>query len=107
MKAYGSGCIYHIFLNLELVGGEWSASRLGRFIPRERAPGTHWTAGSVDPRAALDDLEKRKSLTLPGLEFRPLSRQGRSQSLYRLHYSDSYMFFTNIINILFEILLFY
>jgi hypothetical protein len=24
-----------------LDGGEWSASRLGRFISRERAPGTH------------------------------------------------------------------
>jgi hypothetical protein len=22
--------------------GEWSASRPGRFTPRERAPGTHW-----------------------------------------------------------------
>jgi len=25
---------------LELDGGEWSALRLGRYIPRERAPGT-------------------------------------------------------------------
>jgi hypothetical protein len=28
----------------------------------------------VDPRAGLDDFEKRKFLTLPGLELRPLSR---------------------------------
>jgi hypothetical protein len=28
----------------------------------------------VDPRAGLDDLEKRKFLTLPGLELRPLGR---------------------------------
>jgi hypothetical protein len=27
----------------------------------------------VGPRAGLDDLEKRKFLTLPGLELRPLS----------------------------------
>jgi hypothetical protein len=26
----------------------------------------------VDPRAGLDDVEKRKFLTLPGLELRPL-----------------------------------
>jgi hypothetical protein len=38
----------------------------------------------VDPRAGLDDAEKRKFLTLPGLELRPLSRPARSQTLYRL-----------------------
>jgi hypothetical protein len=45
----------------------------------------------VDPRAGVDDLEKRKFLTLPGLELRPLSRPARSQSLYRLSYPGSYM----------------
>jgi hypothetical protein len=43
----------------------------------------------VDPRAGLDDLEKRKFLTLPGLELRPLGRPASSQSLYRLRYPDS------------------
>jgi hypothetical protein len=38
-----------------LDGGEWSASRLGRFTPRERAPGTHWIGGWVGPRADLSD----------------------------------------------------
>jgi len=28
-------------LTSALDGGEWSASRPGRFIPRERAPDTH------------------------------------------------------------------
>jgi hypothetical protein len=32
----------HAFLTSALDGGEWSASRPGRFIPRGRAPGTHW-----------------------------------------------------------------
>jgi hypothetical protein len=32
-------------------------------------------------------LEKRKFLTLPRLELRPLGRPARSQSLYRLSYS--------------------
>jgi hypothetical protein len=64
MKAYGSGCIDTHFLDL------------GNFMPRpltpgERAPGTQWTGGWVDLKAGLDDLEKRKFLTLPGLELRP------------------------------------
>jgi hypothetical protein len=67
----------------ELVGGEWSVSRFGRFTPEERAPGTHWIGGWVDHRVGLDDVEKRKFLTLPGLELQPLSRPTRSQSLYR------------------------
>jgi hypothetical protein len=32
----------HAFLTSAVDGGEWSASRPGRFIPRERAPGTQW-----------------------------------------------------------------
>jgi hypothetical protein len=36
------------------------------------------------PRAGLEDAEKRKFLTLPGLEVGPLSGPVRSQSLYRL-----------------------
>jgi hypothetical protein len=34
----------------------------------------------MDPRAGLENVEKRKFLTLPGLELRPT----RSQSLSRL-----------------------
>jgi hypothetical protein len=45
-------------------------------------PGTQWLGGWVGPRADLDDVEKRKSLTLPGLEPRLLSHSVRSQSLY-------------------------
>jgi hypothetical protein len=43
----------------------------------------------VDPRAGLDDVEKKKFLTLLGLELRPLGRPARSQPLYRLHYPGS------------------
>jgi hypothetical protein len=39
----------------------------------------------VDPRDGLDDREKRKFLTLPGLELWPLRRPVHSQSLYWLH----------------------
>jgi hypothetical protein len=56
MKAYGGVDVYiHIFLASALTGGEWSASRPGRFTPGERAPGTHWIGGWVDPTAGVDD----------------------------------------------------
>jgi hypothetical protein len=45
----------------------------GRFTPRERAPGTHWIGGWVDPRGGLDAVEKRKFLPPPGLELRDYS----------------------------------
>jgi hypothetical protein len=85
MKAYGGVDVYiHIFLTSALVGGKWSASRPGHFIPGERASGTHWIGGWVGPKASLDYVEKRKFLTLPGLELRPLGRPARNQSLYGL-----------------------
>jgi hypothetical protein len=81
----------HVFLTSALVGGEWSPSRPSRFTPKEKAPSTHWIRGLVDPRAGLDDVEKSKFLTLPGLELRPLGRPARSQSLYRLRYPGSFI----------------
>jgi hypothetical protein len=47
--------------------------------------GAQWIGGWVDPRDSLD-VQKRKFLTIPGLELRPLGRPARTQSLYRLHY---------------------
>jgi hypothetical protein len=49
-----------LYLYLLLDGGEWSASRPGRFTPRERARGTHWIGGWVGPRAVLDAVIWRK-----------------------------------------------
>jgi hypothetical protein len=72
----------HIFFTLSLVGGEWLASRLGRFTPGKTAPGNYWIGGGwMGPRAGQDDVEKRKFLPLPGLELGPLGRPARSQSL--------------------------
>jgi hypothetical protein len=83
----GSGCIDPHFLNL---GTSWrAASHPGRFTPRQRAPGTHWIGGWVDPRSGLDAVEKRKFLFLSGLELRPFGRPAGSQSLYRLRYPSS------------------
>jgi hypothetical protein len=59
MKAYGEVEVYiHIFLTSALAAGEWSVLRPSRFIPGERAPGTHWTGGWVNSRVGLDDMEK-------------------------------------------------
>jgi hypothetical protein len=40
-------------------GGELSASRTGRYFPRERTPGTHWMGGWEGPRAVLDTVVTR------------------------------------------------
>jgi hypothetical protein len=53
-----------------LDGGEWSASRPGRFIPTERVPGTPWLGGWVGPRAVLDAVVKRK-IPIPRRESNP------------------------------------
>jgi hypothetical protein len=47
-----------------LGGGEWSASRPGRFTPRERAPSTLWIEGWVGPRAVLEAVVKKKVSSL-------------------------------------------
>jgi hypothetical protein len=70
MKTYaGVDAQFHVFLASVLVGGEWSASLLGRFGAEKRAPGTQWVGGWVSPRTGLDSVEKRKFLTLTGLEL--------------------------------------
>jgi hypothetical protein len=73
-----------------LDGGEWSALHPNRFTRGERAPGTHWIGGWVDPRAGLDNLETRKFLTLLGLELRPLGLPARSQLLCQPCYPGAY-----------------
>jgi hypothetical protein len=65
MKTYGGVDVYiHIFLTS--VSGQLHAPAA---LPWERAPGTHFIGGWVDPRAGLDDMEKWKFLTLAGLEL--------------------------------------
>jgi hypothetical protein len=52
---------------LEVSGTLHAAAALP---PGVCAPGTHWIEGWVGPRAGLDDVERRKFLTLSGLELR-------------------------------------
>jgi hypothetical protein len=46
--------------------------------------GTHWKGGWVGPRPGLDDVERKKFLTVLRLELRALGRVARCQSLSRL-----------------------
>jgi hypothetical protein len=62
-------------------GGEWLASRPGRFTPRERAPGTHWIGGWVGSRAVLEAVVKRK---IPSPRRPGTCRAGRSTSVANL-----------------------
>jgi hypothetical protein len=55
-----SGDICPRSLDVGASGGEWSASRPGRFAPRERAAGSPWIGCWVDSRAGLDATVKRE-----------------------------------------------
>jgi hypothetical protein len=72
MKAYGGVEVQiQVLLTSVLIGGKWSASRSGRFNPRERHD-THWIGGWMGPRTGLDNVHNRKFLTPQGLELRLL-----------------------------------
>jgi hypothetical protein len=49
---FGIGGLAPRILTSALDGSEWSASHTGRFIPKEKAPGTHWIGGWVGPRCS-------------------------------------------------------
>jgi hypothetical protein len=64
----------HAFLTSALDGGEWSASRPGRFTSGETNPGTYSIWGWVGLEAGLGTLKGRKeSLPLQGIEPRSSS----------------------------------
>jgi hypothetical protein len=62
----GVNVLMNIFLISALVVDERSASRPGRVIPGERASGTHWIGGGMDPRAGLGRHEGEKILAPTG-----------------------------------------
>jgi hypothetical protein len=62
MKAFwGMEVWHHAFLTSTLDGGEWSASRPGRFTRREKAPGSLWIKDWLGHRAGLDAVVERKN----------------------------------------------
>jgi hypothetical protein len=82
MKAYwGSGGMAPYFFTSALNAGEWSASRPGRSIPRERDPGTHGLGCWMSPRASLGAVVKKKKFPAPtGIQIR--DHPTRSPALY-------------------------
>jgi hypothetical protein len=72
----------HVISTSALAGG--LASNPGRFTAQERALSTFWKKRWMNLTAGLHAVEKRKFLTLPGLELRPLTHRGRNQSLFQL-----------------------
>jgi hypothetical protein len=78
---YGGVRVAPPFLISTLDGGEWSASRPGRFIHWDRASITYpFDRSWVEPRVSLDRMAK-SLLSLPGIEP---GRPVHSPSLYRL-----------------------
>lgn len=65
-----------------LNGGKWAPSCPDLFIPKERGPSTHLIGSWVGHRAGLDNMTKRKVLTLRGLELWPLSHLAHAQLPY-------------------------
>jgi hypothetical protein len=63
----GSEGVAPLFFTSTLDGGEWSAARPDRFIPKERALCSQWIGGDMGPRVGLDAIEERKSRTVGNL----------------------------------------
>jgi hypothetical protein len=47
-----------------------------------KEPGTHWMGDLVNPRAGVDDMERRKILPLQGLELRYFGPSKHLASIY-------------------------
>jgi hypothetical protein len=79
------------YLTSAIDGGEWSASRPGRFTAKEKDPGTPWLGGWVGPRAVLDAVVKRR-IPSPRRESNPSTPivQPVCSALYRLSYHGSH-----------------
>jgi hypothetical protein len=62
MKAYGVVDVeINVTLTSAIVGGQWSVSRPGRFIPPP-PPNTHKIGVSLRPRTGLEGVKKRQIL---------------------------------------------
>jgi hypothetical protein len=67
MMMYGGGCIDPCFFFNIGTSWEWPASLFNHFISA-----THRIRGWVGPRCNLEDMEKGKFFTVPGLELHPV-----------------------------------
>jgi hypothetical protein len=72
MKKYGgSGCINLRILDLATSWGWVVNFSPLPLITGQRAPSIHWKGGWLGPGTGLDDVEKRKTLSPPGLNSEP------------------------------------
>jgi hypothetical protein len=79
MKAYGRVDIQiHIFLTSALAGGEWSATRPCRFIPRGDSSRYTMDRRLGGTQSRSDDMEKRRFLTILEHELQSRSRPARN-----------------------------
>jgi hypothetical protein len=72
------------FLIGSMDGGEWSASRLGRFTPGKNAHGSDWIGGWVGPRAGWTLWRREKSLVPEGNRTQAVQRVAIPTELSRL-----------------------
>jgi hypothetical protein len=93
-----SGSIYPHFLD-HCTSWKWVVSFTSQpLYLRGKSPRYLLNRGWVGPRAGVDDVEKRKFLTLLELELRPPGLPARNQSLYRLSYPGSWNMIYTIVN---------
>jgi hypothetical protein len=83
-----NGGIAPPYLTSVLDWREWSVSRSSRFNLGKRVPGIHWIGGWVEPRAGLDDMEKRKIFHWRESN---LGRPAHSPSLYRTQLTEPFI----------------
>jgi hypothetical protein len=85
MKAYGRGDVeIHIFLTSALAGGEWSASRPGRFTPGKEPPVLIRKEVGWTPEPVWTTWRRENTWPYRDSNSEPLGRLDRSQSLSRL-----------------------
>jgi hypothetical protein len=88
MKMYGAVEVYlHVFLASEVDGGEWSASRTGRFTTGERAPRYSLDRRLGGPQSRTEH-DGEKKIPAPAGNRTP-GVQPVAQSLYWLSYPGS------------------
>jgi hypothetical protein len=63
--------VYHAFLTLSVVWGEWSDLRPGRLTPRVRAVSIHFIGHRLGSRAGLDAGAKKKNPNCRCRELNP------------------------------------
>jgi hypothetical protein len=73
-----------------LNGGEWSASRPGRFTPQGKTPQCSLDRRLGEPQRRCENgNEEKNSQPSQGIESQSSDRPNRSQSLYGMSYPRS------------------